>query len=246
MTVYNAAAYVAASVAAALQQSHRNYELIVLDDGSTDGTAEILQGIRDPRLCYIREARVGRAQALNHAIEAAAGQYLAINDADDLSLPGRLTDICQAFEARTDLGLLATNAILTKQFLPRLPDEFANDTSRKPKKIRTISSATLYRNNPFVHSTVAFRKTLWSQLKGYDTSLSLCIDYDFYLRASAVSTIGWLPLKTVLYYRNPDSFFKKVSLQEYILTLRRIREGVRKSLRLPFWAGFYDIVRHRQ
>lgn len=241
MTVYNAAAYVAASVAAALGQSHRNYELIVFDDGSTDGTPEILQAIRSPRLRYIRGARVGRAHALNKAIEAASGEYLAINDADDLSLPERLTGVWAAFQDNAGMGLMAADIVLTERFLERIPEEFCAGAGAAAAQVKNISRAALYRSNPFVHSTVMYRKSLWRQLGGYDTSLTMCIDYDFFLRASAVTSIGWLPVKAVLYYRNPDSFFRRKSLQEYLTTLEQVRRRARENLRLPFWVRLYDI-----
>src|SRR5208283_6090399 len=90
-TTYNDERYIGASVSAALAQDYSNFEVVVVDDGSTDSTEGVFKGISDTRLRYMKRDRMGRSAALNEAIAQAEGDFIAINDADDLSFPFRLS-----------------------------------------------------------------------------------------------------------------------------------------------------------
>ena len=93
ITTFNGMPYLTESVESVLAQSYRDYEVVVVDDGSTDSTAQHLHSIRDPRLRVISlVGNRGRSAALNRGLAAARGVYVAIQDADDLSLPNRLED----------------------------------------------------------------------------------------------------------------------------------------------------------
>src|SRR5262245_3813558 len=90
ITAYNAERYIGACIQAALAQNYPNFEVLVVDDGSTDTTAKICSSVSDSRFHYMTWGRLGRPKALNAGVAAAKGDYIAINDADDLSLPHRL------------------------------------------------------------------------------------------------------------------------------------------------------------
>lgn len=240
MTCHNAERFLRLSIAAALAQDYGNYELIVLDDGSTDGTGQLCQSIADARFHYVRRERLGRARALNEAIKLAKGHYIAINDADDLSLPNRLGESVAALMRSHSYSLIGTGYIPVDEFPDQLtintPGQIPGDT------LKRITPHRLYRSNPFVHSTVMFAKSAWQQVGGYDETLSICIDYDFFLRVSQSGTVGLLPSITVCYYTHPQSHFKKMSVTTYISTLKRIKQRARKRMRLPVWAPLYDLL----
>lgn len=103
MAVFNGAAYVKASVESVLAELAQNDEFIVVDDGSTDGTADVLAGLAEPRLIVVRQPNSGQAVAFNAALARARGSYLAFNDADDLWAAGRLKHQFAILAANPDL-----------------------------------------------------------------------------------------------------------------------------------------------
>lgn len=243
MTAYNASVYLRASLPAALNQDFGNYEVVLVDDGSSDDTEKFCRSIPDVRLRYIRKDHIGRAKALNAAVNAARGEYIAINDADDLSKPNRLSYTISFMQSNPGLAVAATayqtihehSTMLGKMHVP-------TENKDGPPQPKFYTALRLYRSNPFVHSTVVFKKAIWEQIDGYDESLSICIDYDFYLRAIAVGKIIRLPGETVLYYRNSTSSFKSKSRLDYLKTLHLIKERARKALSLPLFTRLFDII----
>ena len=93
MAVYNGAAFLTRSIQSILDQTFPDFELIIIDDGSTDETPEILQrfAVSDKRIHILSGSRQGQTRALIHGIKEAKGKYIARQDADDLSLPERLS-----------------------------------------------------------------------------------------------------------------------------------------------------------
>ena len=104
MPVYNRAHLVERAVRSALEQSETDLEVIVVDDGSTDGTAQVVEAIEDPRVILVRQANAGHAAARNQGIQRARGEYVAFLDSDDEYLPGALATIRRAFEDEPHAG----------------------------------------------------------------------------------------------------------------------------------------------
>jgi len=91
MTMFNAAAYLQAAIESLLAQSYRDFELIIVDDGSTDESAAVAESLTDPRLRLVRNpANRGQNACLNQGLALARGEFVARQDADDLSRPDRL------------------------------------------------------------------------------------------------------------------------------------------------------------
>src|SRR5262249_40357902 len=111
IAAYQAEATVAAAVRSALDQARRPLEVIVCDDGSTDGTAGALAPFRD-QLVLLRQENGGEASAKNAGMRASRGDYVAILDADDVFLSGRLEALAAAASLRPDLDILTTDAYL--------------------------------------------------------------------------------------------------------------------------------------
>ena len=101
---YNAAPYLAAAVESVRAQRYRPVEIIVVDDGSTDGTPDIAKSFGDA-ITAVRQANQGPVVARNRGLDAANGAYIAFLDADDLWLPDKLTRQMACFQARPDLAL---------------------------------------------------------------------------------------------------------------------------------------------
>lgn len=103
---YNVADYILPAVRSALGQGYRDLEVVVVDDGSTDGTGELLRGaVRDPRLVVVRQRNAGLAAARNTALRHARGRYVGLLDGDDLWRPGKAERQVAVLEARPEVTL---------------------------------------------------------------------------------------------------------------------------------------------
>jgi len=216
----------------------------VVDDGSSDRTEEMCRAITDPRFRYVYEGRLGRPRALNVGIDRAQGDFIAINDADDLSLPHRLEYSMTFLRAHPEVAFLGTGFAETAVFHESVPREILTATGRSAELGAPLwpSRLTIYRKNLFNNSTLLFPKAVWRAVGGYDERLSLCEDYDFYLRALQCGKAALLPGQTVLWYTNPNGFFKQKSLEEYLTAMGFIKRRALGLLGLPRWMRFYHPV----
>lgn len=136
---YNQGQFLAEAIRSALEQDYPNKEIIVINDGSTDNTREVVNRYRD-KIVYIEQPNKGAAAARNEGIRAAKGEYIAFLDADDVCLPGRLSLEAEVLNQRPDAGLVASDAYLinaTGEFVglkssisgaPRHPQDFRWET----------------------------------------------------------------------------------------------------------------------
>ncbi|BBA37559.1 hypothetical protein sS8_5642 [Methylocaldum marinum] len=242
MTAFNAERFIDASVRAALDQDYANFDVVLLDDGSTDATRSICEKIESARFHYVRRERMGRSKALNEAIRSSAGEYIAINDADDLSFPDRISYTLGYLRNNPDVAVAATQYVTADHFLTKVPDDLRRPEKQQNRSAAQIGAVRLYRSNPLVHSTVMFSRRLWKLVDGYDETLQMCIDYDFYLRSIRHGSIMLLPLATVIYFQNAASFFKTSSRLDYLRTLYGVRARARETLPMPMWTRMFDLL----
>jgi glycosyltransferase involved in cell wall biosynthesis len=199
MPAYNAERYVALAVEGLLRQTLRDFELLVIDDGSTDGTAAILDrfAARDSRIAVIHQpANQGYARALNLGLARARGRFIARHDADDVSLPERLARQAQFLEAHPEVGLAASRV--------QVVDEAGRALAVDPYA-GGLDNAALQRelldHNPLCHGSVMLRRACLAQTGPYDESVELTEDYDLWLRLAEITQLAKLP--EVLYqYRH--------------------------------------------
>ena len=240
ITVYNAERFIGACIKSALAQTYPNFEVLVVDDGSTDGTAQICRSIADPRCHYVTWGRLGRAKALNAGIAEAKGEYIAINDADDLSLPHRLQYSMHFMREHPEMAYLGTGFAETDTFHKTIPDEVLAEVPRFEKSPPVVPSRVeLFRRNVFNNSTLLYPKSTWEGIGGYDEHLSNSEDYDFYLRALQCGPAVLLPGRTVLWYTNPNGYFKQKSKREHFGALGSIKRRAHRLLHLPGWLRLY-------
>lgn len=138
MSAHNASATVGLAVQSILTQTYQNWELIIIDDGSTDRTGEILSEMQDSRIRLIQEplGNFGLASRLNQCVRLARGQYVARMDADDVAYPHRLERQVQYLEKHHDIDLLGTGAVIFKgdgEMVGRYPTACSHETiCRRP------------------------------------------------------------------------------------------------------------------
>lgn len=177
MAVYNAQEDVSRAVQSVQEQTYTNWELIVVDDGSTDGTAEILAALADSdeRIILVRRhPRAGLAVALNAGLAVANGDLIARMDADDRSLPNRLDRQVALMVARQEIAVCGTGAYL-------VVDGKIVGRSQRPTDHEELA-ARILTENPFFHPSVMVRRKFYQAMEGYDPGMVRAQDYDLWLR----------------------------------------------------------------
>lgn len=178
MTVYNGQPYLEQSLQSVRAQTFRDYEFVIVDDGSTDGSLEVLRryAAEDPRIRLIaNEVNQGQTPCLNQGIAEARGAWIARQDADDLSNPRRLELQIREVTARPHLSLLGANGWLIDS-----EDRSLGLINAPVGEAGVRWSSVFY--NPFLHTAVLFRRQLALDLGGYSTAFRIAQDYDLWMR----------------------------------------------------------------
>jgi glycosyltransferase involved in cell wall biosynthesis len=203
LPVYNAENYINESIESILAQSLTDFELIIINDGSKDKSADIIKSYSDARIVYIEQQNMGLANTLNKALSIAKGKYIARQDNDDISCKDRFKKQVEFLETNPSIALLGTWA--------KIIDEQGNDTGRSHK--HTCNSdylkLELVFDNPFVHSSIMAKKECLLSVGGYDSSNDIFEDHNFWSRIS---------------YR-----YKVANLPEELLMYREVNTGMSKS-----------------
>lgn len=193
MPAHNAAAFVRESAGSILAQTFPDFELLVVDDASTDDTVAILESLGDPRVRVIRSReRLRFSGALNTGLELARGSLVARMDADDIALPDRLARQREFLQAHPEVGMCGG---LTTAFGMRAGPAF-----RPPLTYEDIQAQMLF-DCPFIHPTVMLRRALIErhQLR-YDPEFCPADDYELWSRAVRLFPVVVLD-RVVLHYR---------------------------------------------
>lgn len=224
MPVRDGARWVGQAVESVLRQTLHAFELIVIDDGSSDATPEILQalGRRDDRIRIVQQKPEGLVHALNRGLERAKAPLLARLDADDLAAPDRFDRQASRFDSDMSLVLLGSWAAKI------------DDGGRAVGQLRPETDAhqlrdILMRRNPFIHSSTMTRTSLVRDLGGYRSAFLGAEDYDLWLRLSEHGTIAILPYALVRYRVHAASTSSSMSLrQSFSARLARAAAATRR------------------
>jgi glycosyltransferase involved in cell wall biosynthesis len=183
MAVHNGVPWVADAAQSVLAQTFGDLELVVVDDGSTDATCDVLTRIGDPRVRLERRGHEGLTRALNHALRVARAELVARLDADDIALPERLARQVAFLEAHPEVGVLGTAA--------REIDGDGREVrvARPPENDGALRRA-LIRRNPMLHSTVMMRRPVVETVGGYDPRFAVAQDYELWMRLAAVTRLA--------------------------------------------------------
>jgi len=200
IAVYNAAQFLGEAISSVLAQSYRNFELIAVDDCSSDASLAILQSFNDPRVRIIKhDVNMGASISRNDALAAARGEFVAILDADDVCAPERLERQIAFLDANPMVGLVGCgiydNTDVNGTVLHR---------SHLPLDNTTIQR-TLMKEWCFLHSSIMFRKSLQGLVGGYREVFEPAEDHDFVLRILELCHAHNLPEPLVSYRLNPKS-----------------------------------------
>lgn len=225
MPVFNTARYLAATLNSLLAQSFQDFEALVIDDGSTDETAQVMAGYSDPRVVFSRDNRnLGLAARLNEGLARARAPLVARLDGDDIMHPDRLARQVAVLAARPDLALLGTNKVNIDEHGQYLTSNYCPTT---PVQI----SWYLCFDNPFCHPSVMFRReVVWDRLGGYDASLRYCEDYEMWSRLNRAGyTSGNLPDVLMAYRRHTAGMTARMPELRFTINLGVIRDNLRHA-----------------
>lgn len=214
---YNDANYLKKSIPSILNQSFKEFEFIIIDDGSIDETELVINKYKkyDKRIKYYKQDNIGLTKSLNRGINLSKGKYIARIDADDISYESRLEKQYNYLEKNKDIVLLGAQRIINDQINNKI---FKDKLPITPKEIRKRAIV----RNPFFHSLVMIRKDLFKLIGYYDESFQFVQDYELWSRV--IHKYNTANLKDQLGEKIIDkaaiSFRKDISFERSIYNIR--------------------------
>ena len=231
MNVYNVADYLPAAIESIRRQTWTDWELILVDDGSTDTSGEVCQQAarEDDRIRLIQQANAGIPAALNAGLKLAKGEFLARMDADDLATPDRLQLQVDYLRANPDCVVVGGQAMQI------------DDTGRELGSMHSplehdeiMSQLWQGRGSAIVHSGCMMRTSAVREVGGYQNELKVCEDLDLFLRLSETGTLANLQKQVIIVRRHLQSISALgQSSENYPLKLQIIAQA-RESRGEPF------------
>lgn len=221
MSVYNGEEWLKEAIDSILKQTYKDFEYIIGNDGSSDGTKDILAEYTDSRLriTHFRK-RLTLTYALNKLLKQAKGEYIARMDADDIASKERLARQVGFLDAHPHVGIVGS------WFKTMRASGEALRIMRLPATDKEIRRRVM-RSNPICHPTMMFRKSLLDCIGPYDPDLNGAEDYDFVLRALILTRAANIP-EVLLNYRIVDT---SVSIQHMDRVLRQTVRARWKAIR---------------
>ena len=215
MSVFNGMPFLKQAVKSMLNQTFKNFEFIIIDDGSSDGTWGYLEGIKDKRLKIIKNQKnAGLAISLNKAFKVSTGNYIARMDADDISLSKRLEFQYNFMENKPNVDICGTWVAII------------DENGKKKGKVHypvgdKDIKKTLRKVTPLIHPTWFLRRSVFNELKGYKPLWDIVEDYDFLLRAKNFKMAN-IP-KELVYWRTRKDRRSSKDIQEMYKKSLRLR-----------------------
>ncbi len=192
---YNYANYVCEAIDSALNQTYENIEVIVVDDGSTDGSREVLESYGD-KITTIFNDNAGVSVARNNGVKSSGGKYVAFLDADDIWLPQKLAKQVKLFENERDLGLVHVGV-----------EEFDSTEHSLNTRLEGMSGSVSHEfllfERPVVlggGSGLMITREIFNEVEGFDPMLLTSADWDLFYRISRRYKIGFVS-EVLLKYR---------------------------------------------
>ncbi len=187
MPVYNVEHFLSAAIESILAQSFADFELIIIDDGSIDGSLDIARSYVDPRIRVLAAPHRGLVSVRNRGLTEARGEYMACMDADDLSEPQRLLKQVACMEAMSSVVMLASSA--------RLIDEQGRSLNKcvVPPTTDRQMRVTLCASNPIVNGSTMMRTRAVRAVGGYRPGFPTAEDYDLWFRLGEVGDLAGIP-----------------------------------------------------
>ena len=214
MTVYNAEKMLHESIPPVLSQTYTNIEIVIVNDGSTDKSADIIDAYKrmDKRIEFInRKENKGRVYSLNEALSYCTGKYIAINDADDISKKSRIEEMISfAYKEKIEesFGVIGSRYILDDRVVDK-KEEIVIKTGRLDKRVARMR---IFFGMPFIHSSFIYSKKALLDVGGFASEVTSSIDYFTLLKISEKYPIYAYQNVTVTRVENGNNFFMQPAI----------------------------------
>lgn len=225
MPVHNEESYVQEAIYSILGQTFNAFELIVINDNSTDQSDVIIRSFSDPRLIYVSNSfRTGNYSCRNQGSKLARGKYIAVMDADDVAFPERLNKQYHYLEEHPEVVAVGSRCIFIPQNFPK----------KCPHDYEEIL-LELLNDNTFVHSSLMYRTVAFRSLGGYDETYYYSADYDLVCKLALIGTVVNLSDSLIYYRWHPEQISQRHTMEQ-----AGFAEKIRKNYCLKFINHFKD------
>lgn len=215
LPVYNAEPYLADAIQSVINQSFTDWELIIVDDGSSDNSIAVAQTFTDPRVTILSDGKnLGGAARRNQMNRLARGRYIAVFDADDIMTPNRLLDQVAWLEQHPNVDIVGS-------YLYTITNNNTVYGIRGSTYVPTTINDAIIRN-PIAQPTILARRS-WFLANPYDEQLKRCHDFELWLRTIEHSTFAIIDQPLIFYREAGIPYLKK-----YLLGIRTIQDLLRK------------------
>ena len=232
MSAYDAEKTLVASIESILNQNYENFEFIIIDDFSSDGTTEILKNYEalDERIFVVRNSRnLGLPESLNVAFKHTKGAFIARMDADDVSLPERLEKQVNLLQLNESLMVVGSSAHFINPKTSQLSVVNMPESNAEIKK-------SIFKSCPFIHPTVIMRREFLEQTKGYNGKYRRAQDYELWMRGRNIGEYGNVKEPLLLYTCEPRRKYKSV-WNSIFIRFKNI-SNVKECLLAMIWSSY--------
>lgn len=237
MSVFNCEKFLSTAIESILQQSFSDFEFLIFDDASTDGSRGIIESFAadDPRITAIFNIEnQGLTKNLNKGIGMSDALYIARMDADDIALPARLENQIRYLEKNPGIDILGTSAIDIDENGNKLQKRKAPESHKDIIKL-------LPKANPMIHSTIVFRRKKLEKIDFYNESYRTTQDYEMWFRAAGNGLVFCNLSEILLFYRMDNNYHRRKSIK-YRLYDCKLRLESFKYIGIPKYKYFYALI----
>ena len=224
--VYNGEKYIREAVDSALNQTYKDFEIIVIDDGSKDSTPNILETYGS-KIKWKSQENKGQASAINEGIKMAKGEYIAYLDADDVCLPERFENQVKYLDEHSNVGLVYSDSYQINE----------NGKIQRIMKSRPHDNFVLLQNNYIPRIAVMHKRECLNGVGLFDESITGSDDWDMWIKISEKFKMGYIgkPLVKYRVHKENISLIRPKRLDHWRYTKMRILEKTYERQERPFW-----------
>ncbi|MFC1941147.1 glycosyltransferase [Chloroflexota bacterium] len=214
---YNRAHMLREAIESVLNQTYEDFELIVVDNYSSDNTEPLVKSYSDKRIRYFKNQNNGFIGInRNFGIEKSHGEYIAFLDDDDLWLPEKLTRQVQLLDSDKEIGLIYSDCCV----IDSNGDLIANSYFHGRKPVRGNTSGEFFQNNPVPMLTVVIRKEVLDKIGMFNPIYRMALDYDLWLRIAEYYPIDYIEQSLAKYRVHSESGYHLNTVSHYQETLQ--------------------------
>ncbi len=236
---YNYAHYLNAAIDSVLAQTYSNIEVIVVDDGSTDGSRDILGGYAD-RITPVFQQNQGVSAARNNGVARSRGKYVAFLDADDEWLPAKIEKQIEKFAGDEKPGLVHVGVIEVDAEGNRLLERLEGVEGKVAEELVMLKRESILAGG----SGIMVPRTVLNEAGGFDLRLSTSADWDLFYRISSRYSVRFVPELLIKYRVHASNMHSNVSVMEHDMTiaLEKAFKGRSTSLSRKSYGNLYKTL----